>query len=323
MDQWSSDFLMRSPMFEPLRPLGAALRSPQWPTLDDLQRLADAHEPKVLTRGGAPLRFVEQGARAAAFEDKYEVRIYLRGEVQIRAANWHDLFNALVWLTFPRAKAALNERHYLALKKQQAAGAPNRGPEQDVMTLFDEGGVIVVASDDELLQQIREFRWKELFWRNRARVQSGMRFLLFGHALYEKALRPFTGRAEAWSRGPVLRGCDGKGVHEPAIQSDALQPAPGSHLPASRQALLNRPRATGRGVLLAAGKDFFLLPLTEQLDRLDAMVTQRLLDTAALKTTRDLAPVPILGVPGWCEDNAHESYYDNVEYFRPGRTISL
>ena len=31
---WDPDFVMRSPMFEPLRPLGAALRSPQWPTLD-------------------------------------------------------------------------------------------------------------------------------------------------------------------------------------------------------------------------------------------------------------------------------------------------
>jgi hypothetical protein len=270
MDQWSSDFLLRSPMFEPLRQLGAALCSPQWPTLDDLQRLADARRPKVSTRGGAPLRFVEQEGRAEVFEDKYEARIYLKGEVQIRAASWHDLFNALVWLTFPRAKAALNERHYLALRKQQVAGTPNRGPEQDVMTLFDEGGVIVAASDNELLGNIREFRWKELFWRNRARVQSEMRFFLFGHALYEKALRPFTG-------------------------------------------------ITGRGMLLVVGNDFFPLSLTEQLDRLDAMVTQRLLDTAALKTTRDLAPVPILGVPGWCADNGRESYYDNVDYFRTGR----
>ena len=65
--------------------------------------------------------------------------------------------------------------------------------------------------------------------------------------------------------------------------------------------------------------DFFPAPLAVQLERLDAMLAQRLLDTAALNTTRDLAPVPILGVPGWCADNGRESYYDNVEYFRPGR----
>ncbi len=158
-------------------------------------------------------------------------------------------------------------------RKQQAAGAPNRGPVQDAMTLFDEGGVIVVANDEALLAQIREFKWKELFWRNRARCQSAMRFFLFGHALYEKALRPFTG-------------------------------------------------ITGRGMLFQVGADFFLAPLAVQLERLDAMLAQRLLDTAALNTTRDLAPVPILGVPGWCADNGRESYYDNVDYFRPGRARS-
>ncbi len=258
-------------MFEPLRPIGAALRSPQWPTLDDLQRLAVARETRVLTHGGAPLRFVAQSGKAAAFEDKYEARIYLKGEVQIRAGNWHDLFNALVWLTFPRAKAALNERHYLALRQQHATGEPDRGPLQDALTLFDEGGVIVVASDGGLLQELREFRWKELFWRHRARVESAMRCYLFGHALYEKALQPYTGM-------------------------------------------------TGRGLLFQVGKDFFTAPMTVQLERVDAMLEQRLLDTGALETTRELAPLPILGMPGWYSGNEHEPYYDNLDYFRPGRS---
>lgn len=271
MHEWFEDFLMRSPMFGPLRPLVAALPSSQWPTLDDLQRLADAREPRVLTRSGAPLRFVGQGSRAAAFEDKYEVRIYLKGEVQIRAENWHDLFNALVWLTFPRAKAALNERHYLALRQQHAKGEPDRGPVQDALTLFDEGGVIVTASDGELLQELREFRWKELFWRHRARVESAMRCYLFGHALYEKALQPYTGM-------------------------------------------------TGRGLLFQVGPDFFSAPLAAQLERLDAMLEQRLLDAGALTSTSELAPVPVLGVPGWCAGNEHEPYYDNLDYFRPGRS---
>lgn len=258
-------------MFEPLRPLGAALHSSQWPMLDDLQRLADACETGVLTRSGAPLHFVDQAGKAAAFEDKYEVRIYLKGEVQIRAANWHDLFNALVWLTFPRAKAALNERHYLALKQQYAKREPDRGPVQDVLTLFDEGGVIVAASDDELLGQISEFRWKELFWHNRTRVRSEMCFFLFGHALYEKALRPYTG-------------------------------------------------ITGRGVLLQVGPEFPAQPLATQLKKMDAMLEQHLLDAGAWTSTRELAPVPLLGVPGWCAGNEHELYYDNPDYFRPGRS---
>ncbi len=270
MDQWSSDFLMRSPMFEPLRRHGAALRSPRWPTLDELQRLADAREPRLLTRSGVPVRFVAQGGRPAAFEDKYEARIYLRGEVQIRESNWHDLLNALVWLTFPRAKAALNERHYLALRQRHAGGNPDRGPVGDTLTLFDEGGVIVVASDDELLGQMRAFRWKELFWRNRARVESSMRCYLFGHALYEKALQPFVG-------------------------------------------------ITGRGILFKVEPDFFSVPAAILLERLDAMLERRLLDAEALRATDDLAPLPILGVPGWCADNERGQYYDNTGYFRPGR----
>ena len=274
MDEWLSDFLMRSPMFEPLRPLGAGLRSPQWPTLDDLQRLADARESRVLTRNGAPVRFVGQAGKAAGFEDKYEARIYLKGEVQIRAASWHDLFNALVWLTFPRAKAALNERHYLALRQQYAKGQPDRGPVQDVLTLFDEGGVIVAASDGELLQELREFRWKDLFWRHRARAESAMRCYLFGHALYEKALQPFTGM-------------------------------------------------TGRGLLFQVGSEFLAQPLASQLNKMDVMLEQRLLDTGTLKSTRELAPLPILGVPGWCADNECERYYDNAGYFRPGRAAVL
>ena len=35
-------------------------------------------------------------------------RVLPRGEVETRPDNWHDWFNGLVWLTFPRAKAALS-----------------------------------------------------------------------------------------------------------------------------------------------------------------------------------------------------------------------
>lgn len=267
---WAPDFLERSPMLLPLRRHGAVLRGAGWPTMAALQRLLAASEPPLLSGGGMPLRFVAPGPRSGAFEDKYEARIYLKGEVQVRPANWHDFMNALVWLTFPLAKAALNARHYRALLQQQAAGASNRGPLQDAMTLFDEGGVIVAASDAGLLRLLREFRWKELFWHNRARVESGMRFYLFGHALYEKALHPYTG-------------------------------------------------ITGRGILLEVNEDFFGTEITAQTARLDALLENRLLAAGAWKTTRELAPVPILGVPGWCADNECAAYYDNTGYFRPGR----
>src|SRR5574338_638239 len=136
--RWDADFLERSPMFAPLRVHGGLLRTPDWPSLEDLERALAARRPPIAVASGASLAFVPQSPRAAAFPARYEPRIYLRGEVQVRERNWHDLMNALVWLTFPRSKAALNARHHRSLLAQQASGAPNRGPEQDAMTLFDE-----------------------------------------------------------------------------------------------------------------------------------------------------------------------------------------
>jgi len=259
-------------MFEPLRRVAAALRTTHWPSVNDLQRLAAARDEVIRSGGGAPLTFVPQAAvRPRRADERYEARIYLRGEVQVRQANWHDLLNAMVWLTFPHAKAALNARHYQALPADPGSAARNRGPVQDALTLFDEGGVIVAASDPGLLREVERFAWKDLFWHGRARVASGMRFHLFGHALYEKALAPFSG-------------------------------------------------ITGRGMLFEVAGDWLAAPIEAQIERLDRMVAERLRDTARVQSTREFAPVPILGIPGWCEENARASYYDDATYFRPGRS---
>lgn len=72
-----------------------------------------------------------------------------------RTHNWHDLFNALVWLTFPGTKTTINARHYHALidamldkgaaDAAQAAPRSKRGSVRDVNTLLDESGVVVVV----------------------------------------------------------------------------------------------------------------------------------------------------------------------------------
>jgi hypothetical protein len=268
--EWDPDFLSRSPMFEPLL-VHAPARGAGWPRLADLQLEFDARRPPVCNAGGMPLRLVPPGRKPASLEEKYEARIHLKGELQVREDDWHDYFNLLVWLALPATKAALNARHYAALREQGAAGAPNRGPVQDALTLFDEGGVIVASDDDELLACLREWRWKDLFWGHRARARARMRFFIFGHALYEKALRPFIG-------------------------------------------------ITGRGILLKTGPGLAAAPLREQLDVIDAGVAAYLSDPASLSATRELAVVPVLGVPGWCPDNEKEAFYDDQDYFRPGRS---
>lgn len=183
---WDPGFCDRSPMFEPLREAAAQLRGPHWPTLDKLQRVV-SQEPALCVESGLPLAIVRQ---EKTWTLGYEARAYLHGELQVRTSSLHDLFNVLVWRVFPRAKAALNRAHYESLP--EAAGG-RRGPRRDALTLFDESGVIVAASDAALLDMVRDFRWHDLFWAHRDRVRDGMRCFVFGHALHEKALAPYVG----------------------------------------------------------------------------------------------------------------------------------
>lgn len=126
----------------------------------------------------------------SAADEPYEQRVFQTGDLAVRADDWHDLFNVLVWCVFPRAKTALNRRHVLEMEHESPG---RRGRARDALTQFDEDGVIVLSSAPELLELIRAFQWKTLFWDRRAEALEHMRFLVFGHALYEKLLAPFVG----------------------------------------------------------------------------------------------------------------------------------
>jgi DUF3025 family protein len=182
---WSA--ALSAPMFAALVPSLSRLASGGFPSHEDLNALAN---PSVVSGGGAPIRFVPP-ASAREPSARYESRIFETGEVQTRPDNWHDLFNALVWLAFPKTKAVLNRHHHEQIRSRR--GERLRGTARDVLTLFDEGGVVVGTADAELSALLRDFRWKELFWTRRADVRRCMRFHVFGHAIYEKALSPYRG----------------------------------------------------------------------------------------------------------------------------------
>ena len=76
---------------------------------------------------------------------------------------------------------------------------------------------------------------------------------------------------------------------------------------------------TGQGVVLAVEQDFFIWALPQQLAHLDTLLADRLALPEYGKSTRELSPVPLLGVPGWTADNEREAYYENTRYFRPSR----
>ncbi|HEY6240755.1 MAG TPA: DUF3025 domain-containing protein [Burkholderiales bacterium] len=177
-----------APIFAALRLLIEKLPSDRFPRFEELNRLST---PSAVSGGGARIRFVAPSVPSSGFLAQYEVRIFETGEVQTRPDNWHDLFNALVWLAFPKTKATLNGHHYEEIKARR--GERQRGTARDVLTLFDEGGIVVAAAGAELPDLLRDSKWKELFWRRRADVLGSMRFYVFGHAIYEKALEPYKG----------------------------------------------------------------------------------------------------------------------------------
>lgn len=177
-----------SPVFAPLAPVLARCPGERFPSIDELNRLLPAG---AISGGGAMLRFVPASQPSRDFDAQYEVRAFRRGEVQTRPGDWHDLFNALVWITFPRTKAVINRHHFEQMLARR--GERLRGTARDVLTLFDEGGIIVASADPALSELLRDFRWKELFWERRTRVLRDMRFYVFGHAIYEKALEPYPG----------------------------------------------------------------------------------------------------------------------------------
>ena len=212
----------------------------------------------VTTSRGRPLRFVAPREHTDRERRYYELHIADTGEVETRPGNWHDLFNALVWVTFPRAKSAINAQHAAILEEGGEAEARRRGPQRDALTLFDEGGVIVACDDPLLTRLIVDFEWKELFWRRRAELEAKMRFFAFGHALYEKALEPYLG---------IVAKTIFVGFAADTAQADALAAA----------------HFSGR---------------------------------ARFPSPKSMAPMPVLGVPGWHPDSVREQFYDDAAHFR-------
>jgi len=196
-DKWNPRFLTTHPLFWPLQPFAEIfVRSHvKWPTLDDYQQFLEAGVGRVQSGNNQFLHFVPQGEKPQSFEEAYEPRIFLRGEIQTRLHNWHDFFQVLVWRMFPNTKATINELHYHAIK-QRTKNNPDdqrRSPIENALTQFDECGAIILSSNPELLEMIKHFQWKNLFWRQRADIAQQLKCIVFGHAVYEKALNPYVG----------------------------------------------------------------------------------------------------------------------------------
>ena len=269
---WRPDFDSDQPLFEPLRPLLTPFRGyADWPGLDAYQQLLDNAESPLRTRHGAALKIVAQEGRPDHFEQHYAPRIYLHGEIQTRTKNWHDFFQLLTWFIFPRAKAVINAIHIPRTKQRIETGdVGRRSPVENMLSLFDEGGVVITSSEPDLLQLVRDFKWKQLFWQQRDQLAGRFECTTFGHAMYEKALAPYIGM-------------------------------------------------TANAILLKVDQGHFARPMHERLADIDAQLAAIFETGEQYREPHDLNPFPVLGMPGWYAGNEAEAFYDNTNYFRPGR----
>ena len=168
----------RHPVFDGYRDYLDLVAAAQWPDIEAL----NARMPL------SGLRFVMQDAALLADGLHYEARI-AQGRIATRAENWHDLFNAMVWMRHPALKRALNRQQCLHIARM---GTRERSPAQQALTQFDESGVIVQVRDPVLLDLWDRHDWAALFHTHAGRWHNGDIAIVavVGHALMEQMLLP-------------------------------------------------------------------------------------------------------------------------------------
>lgn len=133
--------------------------------------------------GLAPVRFVPQ--QALPPEAAYETFVFDSGRCPVRPG-LHDFFNALVWIRFPRTKAALNRLQAREIARNGIAG--RRGAVRDAITVFDENGALL-AAPRPLWDALQARAWQTAFVELRPLWREA-RLAIFGHALLEKLVAP-------------------------------------------------------------------------------------------------------------------------------------
>jgi hypothetical protein len=173
--------VLASPPLSHWGEFAALIDGPEWPAIDALN---------ALLPDASDVRFVTQDPTLLADGLHYEERIARLGVIATRPQNWHDLFNAFIWLRHGALKRALNARQIAEIA---VVGPRQRSRAQCALTHFDEAGMIVTLQDPAMLDAWDAHDWRTLFWTHREAWKEGSaRVDVFGHALLEHALTPDT-----------------------------------------------------------------------------------------------------------------------------------
>ncbi|MEQ3641179.1 MAG: DUF3025 domain-containing protein [Alteromonas sp.] len=142
----------------------------------------------------------------------YETIIGEDNRVPTRESNWHDLFNALIWIQFPNTKALLNTLHVNDINK---FGISPRTARRNRITHFDECGVVLAvetpkdnntADLEAFLTSLATHNWHEVFIKQRNTWAGDVTPFIFGHANLEMMLNPFIGLTGKWLAVAVPEG---------------------------------------------------------------------------------------------------------------------
>jgi hypothetical protein len=166
--------------------LARRLRWPQPEEYDELARLVPRAPDVRLPR------FVAQSRDTLSKAGGYEAHVATLRAVPTRRHSWHDLFNMVVWAHFPKLRWALNALH---VDPDVGPKDPRNGraPAQNLAASFDEAGLLVVSTSADVLSDLRELKFKRVFWERREELCATTRFWLVGHGTLETLLAPHPG----------------------------------------------------------------------------------------------------------------------------------
>ncbi len=213
----------------------------------------------------------------------YEQFIGSTGNIPTRD-NLHDLFNGSIWLSFPKTKSLLNYYHMLEIAACHEDGrGARRGRVRDTITVFDENGAILVTADPSIGEALINFDWQASLVVSRDKWDNPKKLNIHSQAAVY--------------------------IFGHALLEQLIQP---------------RKPLCAHSVVINVAADFFALSLSARIAYLDdqlAIYMNKLLSQDNV-TPRQLAPLPILGVPHFWSENADPSFYDDSYVFRSGRRES-
>ncbi len=208
-----------APWFAPIARWRGLLQAPAW----RVALSAAARDRHVVSGRGRPVFFVDA---EDAGDTPYERYVAATGRVPTRA-NLHDAFNALIWLAYPQAKAALNRRQADEIDRLGVRGA--RGPVRDAATLIDESGLLLASDDPGVFDALARHEWRRLLVDWRSRWGRDIVAFAFGHALLEKLAGPF--KAITACVVPIPLAGDHDAAAARFIERAGLAPPLLAHLP--------------------------------------------------------------------------------------------